>query len=85
MKIIRNDILFIVAVLFAVWFVAVGWVWVYYANIIYALPFGIASLVIWLWIKKDGKKRNKIIPLFLLIGLTFSLGYLFYVWWTQRT
>lgn len=84
MKITRNDILFIVAVLFAVWFVAVGWVWVYYANIIYALPFGIASLVIWFFIKKDLKKRNKIIPALLVIGMVDSLLWLLYIVFTKR-
>ena len=84
MKITRNDILFIVAVLFAVWFVAVGWVWVYYANIIYALPFGIASLVIWFFIKKDLNKRNKIIPALLVIGMVDSLLWLLYIVFTKR-
>lgn len=84
MKITRNDILFIVAVLFAVWFVAVGWVWVYYANIIYALPFGIASLVIWFFIKKDLKKRNKIIPTLLVIGTVVSLLWLLYIVYTKH-
>ena len=84
MKITRNDILFIVAVLFAVWFVAVGWVWVYYANIIYALPFGIASLVIWFFIKKDLKKRNKIIPALLVIGMVDSLLWLLYIVYTKH-
>ena len=84
MKITRNDILFTVAVLFAVWFVAVGWVWVYYANIIYALPFGIASLAIWLFIKKDHKKRNKIIPSLLVIGMVVSLLWLLYIVYTKH-
>lgn len=84
MKITRNDILFIVAVLFAVWFVSVGWVWVYYANIIYALPFGIASLAIWFFIKKDLKKRNKIIPALLVIGMVDSLLWLLYIVFTKR-
>ena len=84
MKITRNDILFIVAVLFAVWFVSVGWVWVYYANIIYELPFGIASLAIWFFIKKDLKKRNKIIPTLLVIGMVDSLLWLLYIVFTKR-
>lgn len=84
MKITRNDILFIIAILFALWFAAAGWLWVYYANIIYALPFGIASLTIWFWIKKDGKKRNKAIPILLLIGTLVSLVMLLYFVWVKR-
>jgi len=79
MKTRTSDILFIVAIIFALWFAAAGWVWVYYANIIYALPFGIAALFIWLKLKKDRKKRNKAIPAILITGLLFSLGWLVYI------
>lgn len=84
MKIVKNDILFIIAILFALWFAATGWIWVYYVNIIYALPFGIASLAIWLWIKKDGKKRNVFIPVLLLIGMAVSLLWLLYIVYTEH-
>ncbi|MFV0469103.1 MAG: hypothetical protein ACK5MK_09285 [Dysgonomonas sp.] len=84
MKIKTDDILFATAILFAVWFAATGWVWVYYANIIYALPFGIASLLIWLKLKKDGNKRNKTIPIILIVGLFFSLGWLLYIFLIKR-
>lgn len=84
MKTRTNDILFIIAVIFALWFAAAGWVWVYYANIIYAMPFGIAALLIWFKLKKDGKKRNKVIPAVLITGLLFSLGWLLYMVWIKR-
>ncbi|MBS1759125.1 MAG: hypothetical protein JST23_03295 [Bacteroidetes bacterium] len=84
MKTRTSDILFIAAIIFALWFAAAGWVWVYYANIIYALPFGIAALFIWLKLKKDGRKRNKVIPAILITGLLFSLGWLLYMILVKR-
>lgn len=66
MKTRTNDILFIIAIIFALWFVAVGWVWVYYVNIIYAMPFGIAALLIWFKLKKAARKETKSFRLYLL-------------------
>lgn len=74
MKFKNNDILFITALLFALWFSIIGVVWVYWLNIIFAYPFGIASFFIWKKIKKDGKKRNKIVLIVLILGLIASLS-----------
>lgn len=79
MKIRTNDILFVAAILIGLWFAAAGIIWVYWFNIIFAYPFGIAALLIWLKLKKDGKKRNKVIPVILIIGLLLSLGMLLYI------
>lgn len=74
MKFKNNDILFITALLFALWFSITGVIWVYWLNIIFAYPFGIVSFFIWKKIKKDGKKRNKIVLILLILGLIASLS-----------
>ncbi|RYG17087.1 MAG: hypothetical protein EOO07_11865 [Chitinophagaceae bacterium] len=73
MKATKNDILFTLALLFAIWFSVTAYIWVYWLAAIFSYPFGIASYLIWNYLKTDGKKRNKIIPIVLLIGIVFSL------------
>lgn len=72
----KSNILFILAILFAVWFMAGGIFWVYWFAVIFAYPFGIASLALWLYLKKDGRKRNRAIPKILIAGLLLSLSML---------
>jgi len=79
MKITKNDILFILAILFSLWFSFAGIIWVYWFTLIFAYPFAIASFLIWRNIRKDGKKRNIAIPIILIIGLLCSLGFLGYI------
>lgn len=79
MKITKNDLLFILAVLFALWFSALGIIWVYWVALVCAYPLGIISFLIWRNIRKDGKKRNIAIPIILIIGLLSSLGFLAYI------
>lgn len=74
MELKRNNGLFIIAILFALWFAIAGMVWVYWFNIILAYPFGLVAFFIWRHIRKDGKERNKVIPIILIIGLLASLG-----------
>lgn len=64
------------ATIFALWFVGTGYIWVYWVAALISYPFAIASFFIWRYLKKDGKKRNKIIPILLLVGLTLSLAIL---------
>ena len=72
----KNNILFVLAIVFALWFAFTGIFWVYYIALFAAYPFGIASFFIWKNIKKDGRKRNTVIPVLLLIGLLCSLAML---------
>ncbi|MDQ8004799.1 MAG: hypothetical protein REI64_08380 [Pedobacter sp.] len=74
----KDNILFVVALVFALWFAATAYIWIYWAALIISYPIGIASFFIWRFIKKDGKKRNKIIPILLIAGLTLSLGILIF-------
>jgi len=79
MKIKLNDILFVIAILFALWFAGAGIIWVYWFCLIFGYPFGIASFFIWRYIRKDEKSRNRIIPVILIAGLLLSLGMLLYI------
>ena len=79
MKINKNDILFYSAMLFAIWFALTGMVWAYWVALFIAYPFGIISLLIWLSIKKENRKRTKWIPRVLTVGLVLSLSVLVYL------
>ena len=65
----------ICALLCAVWFLLLGWVWVYFANIIFVFP--VAILGFFLWRKGrsvEKKKLNKIVGWVFLAGIVSSLG-----------
>lgn len=79
MKIIKNDVLFYLAIIFAFWFCWMGMIWVYNAALIIGYPAGLVSLALWYMIKEDGKKRNKIIPIALSLGLLVSLSILVFL------
>jgi NADH:ubiquinone oxidoreductase subunit 6 (subunit J) len=73
MRITKNDVLFAISLSLSLWFAGTGYIWTYGVAIIIAYPFGITSYLIWRYIKKDGKKRNKIIPIVIIAGLLLSL------------
>ncbi len=79
MKITNTDLLFCIAIITATWFALTGIVWTYYACLVIAYPFGLASFLIWRSIKKDGKSRNRFIPIILIIGLVLSISVLVYL------
>jgi len=79
MKINKNDILFYSAILFAIWFAWTGGIWTYSAALFIAYPFGVISLLIWLSIRKENRKRTKWIPRVLIAGLILSLSVLVYL------
>lgn len=78
MKINKTDILFYLSLLLAIWFAFAGMIWTYGAAIYIAYPFGFISLIIWLNIKKENRKRTKWIPIILTMGLLLSLSILIY-------
>ncbi|MFZ1321599.1 MAG: hypothetical protein WAT71_08600 [Ignavibacteria bacterium] len=75
MKISKNNIFYITSFIFAIWFALTGFAWVYYVNIIFSLPFGIMSLVLWYFGKRSdpNKNRYKYIIYILSIGVIISL------------
>jgi hypothetical protein len=72
----RNTILFILALLFATWFVLTGWVWFYFYALVFSYPFALLALLFWFIIRSDKKKRNIAIPIVLGVGLLSSLSVL---------
>lgn len=79
MKISKNDILFYLGLIFAIWFAWTGMAWTYNAALFIAYPFGLISFIIWRVIKIENKKRTKFIPIILSIGLILSLTILIYL------
>ncbi len=75
----NNTLLYVLAVIMACWFAVIGAFWAYWIALFLAYPFGIISLLIWLTIKKDDKKRNVAIPAILGAGLFLSLATLLYL------
>ena len=72
MKFNKNDVLFTTAILLAIWFAWAGMVWVYWAALYIAYPFGFISFMLWVWLKRGYRKRNIWIPRILIIGLMFG-------------
>lgn len=80
MKTAKNNSLFILALLLAIWCAVAGIFWIYWFALYAAYPFGIVSFFIWKNIRKDGKKRNMLIPIILIIGALLSLGELIWIY-----
>lgn len=70
----KDDWLFVVALLFAVWFLATGIFWVYWAALYISFPAGLVAFIIWKNIKKDARPRNNAILVILICGLLISLA-----------
>lgn len=79
MRISKNDVLFYVALLCAIWFAWMGMVWTYWAALVVAYPFGLISFLIWRTLRRDNRKRNRVIPVLLSIGLVLSMLVLIYL------
>lgn len=81
MKLSKNDLIFISALLLAIWFALMGMVWVYGAAIVIAYPAGIISWLLYNKGLKSDKKvqRYKIIKIILITGLVLSLATLTYL------
>ncbi len=79
MKITKNDILFYLGLICAIWFAFMGIVWVYWAALFIAYPIGLISFFMWRAIRKEKRKRTKFIPIILSIGLMLSLIVLVYL------
>jgi hypothetical protein len=75
----RNTIIFITGLLCAIWFTLFGVMWAYWGALFIAYPFGIIAFVCWFFIRNENKKRTKLIPVILSIGLALSLSVLIYL------
>jgi FtsH-binding integral membrane protein len=79
MEVKKNDVLLVIALICALWFAVLAWVWVYWAALFVAYPVGLVSLLLWLNLRKENKARTKFIPIVLVVGLTLSVGMLVYL------
>jgi hypothetical protein len=77
----NRDFLFILAALCAVWFLFTSYIWVYFACLFISYPVGIMAAILWYFGKrrKNNPAYYKLVPLLLLVGLTFSLVVLAYL------
>jgi len=75
----KDDILFWLGILTAIWFAWAGMVWTYWAALIIAYPFGVISFFSWTRIKSENKTRTKYIPIILGFGLILSISALVYL------
>nr|WP_315247105.1 hypothetical protein [uncultured Flavobacterium sp.] len=79
MKLNKNDILFYISLLLAVWFAWTGMIWTYNAALFISYPMGIISFILWRIIRNENTQRTKLIPIILTIGLILSLSVLLYL------
>lgn len=54
----RNNILFVIAIVFALWFALTGIFWLFWIPLLISYPFGVASFFIWKNIKKRRQKTE---------------------------
>lgn len=70
----KHHVLFYSSLFFAIWFACAGVLWSYWAALFIAYPFGLLSFFLWRSLqKKELRKRNKLIPVILILGLICSL------------
>jgi hypothetical protein len=79
MKITKNDALFWLGLILAIWFAFAGIIWVYWLAAVIAYPFGLLSFILWLKIRKENTKRVNLIPIILVVGLSCSLAVLVFL------
>jgi hypothetical protein len=73
----RLFIVNILALVCAVWFLLLGWMWVYFFNVILVFPFAIIGFFLWRKGRAAEKKLlNKVTGWMLLSGLVSSVGVL---------
>ena len=69
-----NTILFVLAILFALVAAFAGMIWIYYVALWVGIPCLLVSYLLWKKIKSDGKQRNIVIPILLVIAMIASLS-----------
>jgi hypothetical protein len=69
----QHTIYTVLTLICAIWFLLTGWIWIYYACLAIAYPFGLIGF--WLWRKGDQKNLwNMTAGLILAAGLALSLS-----------
>jgi len=67
--------LLIVALLSAIWFAATAWFWIFFTNLVFAYPFGLLALLLWLGQRKGPLKAGfRWVKWILLVGFSVSIA-----------
>ena len=74
MPALKNNILYYLGLITAIWFALTGMVWVYWAALFIAYPVGLTSFFLWISIRQENSKRVKLIPMILVTGLILSIA-----------
>lgn len=74
----KNDVLFLLGLIAAVWFALTAWIWAYYAALFISYPFGLIAFFIRRSLRNNEAPRNNIISGILISGLIFSIGFLIF-------
>jgi hypothetical protein len=69
----KNNLLFYVAVVLAIWFALTSWAWTYLICLFISYPFGLISFIMWLSLRKTNPERSQWILKILTIGLIVSM------------
>ena len=65
------------ALICAIWFLLVGWAWIYWLNVVFVFPFAIVGFFLWRAGRGAEKKLlNKIVGWMLWAGVVSSVGFL---------
>lgn len=67
---------YLFAIICGTWFLATGWVWPYFANLVVSYPVALLGLFLWSRGRKlnPGSKAGVIVIVLLVAGLTLSLA-----------
>lgn len=75
----RKNIFNIIAIVCAVWFILIGWMWAWLIALFFAYPVAIIGTILWFFGRGAIRKNvNKTAGIMLLAGLIISLGSIFF-------
>lgn len=69
----KNNLLFYVGMVMAIWFALTAWTWTYLICLFISYPFGVISFIIWLNLRKTNPERSQWILKILTIGFIVSI------------
>jgi hypothetical protein len=72
----KEQTLYWIAMVCAILFLLLGFIWIYWIALIVAYPLGLLSLILWLQLRTYNRKRNNIIVYLLIAGAIISIGVL---------
>ena len=74
-----SNILNILAIICATWYIVFGWVWAWYINVMFVFPFAIIGFFLWLAGRKAERKGlSRTAGIMLIVGTATSFGALLF-------